>query len=501
MPTGACLLVCLAFCLCTAARPAQKGASALEYRILVRRLDRSQTIAGDFDHEMQSKPSALAMLNRTHVSSSADVEVFRVSNTALDPFEACEALQLHNADVELCEADQRLSIAATSASPNDPRYSDQTYLANISVPAAWRTGQLGTASVRVCVVDTGLDYTHPDLVANLWNNPAERTGPGANAANGYQNGVDDDNNGIIDDLWGADFTDGASDGKVEDQNGHGTAVAGIIGAVGNNGQGITGINQVASIITCRFMDSTGNGFASDAIRCLDYCTAMGAHVITLSAGGTAQSSALQTAISAATARGVLLVASAGNNDGSDDTTAHYPASLSDPGIIAVGASTSNKTLWSGSNYGKNTVAMLAPGVNILSTGLGGTYTTTSGTSMAAPMVAGAAALLLAQFAQNGANISTQAPNMGLARQVKSLLLANADPLSAADAGKVGGGFLNVAAALAAVPQGGSLAVPTQAPPNAAAFDPSVDAADDPMQKSDPGGGNAELSIDAEHSYP
>ncbi|KAK9821107.1 hypothetical protein WJX81_006169 [Elliptochloris bilobata] len=429
------------------------------FKLMIQRPDNAAGVfSGDFSGPGQALAAgakkAVASLHQSFRGTLVPLEVFNVNHTTLSPAALCKYLKALNPDVTTCEVDFKVKVEAPSAQPNDPLYPKQWNMAAIKAPGAWGAGQLGgtlggpQGQVRVCMVDTGTDVTHPDLQPNLWMNHAEMNGPGANAANGYCNGIDDDGNGIIDDIYGANFVNGGKDGNVQDQNGHGSFVAGVVGAVGNNGLGVTGINQLSSIVTCRFMDSTGNGWVSDAIRCFEYCLSKDAHVMSNSWGGVDYSQSLQTAIDHVAARGSLIVASAGNDGVNTDTTAHYPSSLPDAVIMAVAASTNTNQVWSRSNYGSKTVHIAAPGVQVLSTGLGGLYITLSGTSMATPHVAGTAALMLAQYVQNGFNISTKAPNKGYGQDLKRIMMASATAIPGA---QLVSGLLNAQAALALVP--------------------------------------------------
>ena len=278
--------------------------------------------------------------------------------------------------------------------PNDPSFSQQWSLANtgqnggvsgddIHAEAAWNIST-GSRSVVVAVIDTGVDYNNPDLAANIWTNPLDT------AANGY------DGDGFAGDIHGYNFV--ANNGDVMDDNGHGTHVAGIIGAAGDNGTGVTGINWSVSIMPLKFLDASGAGYTSDAIRAINYMTMLrndGINVVVANCSwsGSAADPALASAMATAGQAGILFVVAAGNtgtnNDAAPQYPANYEASLSN--VIAVAATNCNDTLASFSCYGPTTVALGAPGVNILSTYNGG-YAYLSGTSMAAPEVAGVAAL-------------------------------------------------------------------------------------------------------------
>ncbi len=290
----------------------------------------------------------------------------------------------------------------TQSIPNDPSFGSLWGLSNngsqggllnadINIEPAWA---LGTAtSIVTAVIDTGVDYTHPDLASNIWTNTDEVAG----------NGIDDDGNGFVDDVRGWDFVNNDSDPM--DDNGHGTHVAGTIGAVGNNGIGVTGVAWTASIMPLKFLDQSGSGSLTDAIKAIQYARVNGAKIINASWGGGGFSSALQSAISQFITSGGLFVAAAGNEATNNDVTPSYPANYQ--GVISVGASTRTDTRASFSNYGTS-VDVFAPGQSILSTLPGNRYGSLSGTSMATPQVAGALALLWGQNPTLSATTISQA---------------------------------------------------------------------------------------------
>jgi len=275
-------------------------------------------------------------------------------------------------------------------SPDDPEFGNQWSLRNIgqsggqfgsdiNVSSAWQT-TTGSTAVPIAVIDSGIDFTHPDLVNNRWHNPNEQA-----------NGLDDNGDGYVDDLNGWDFIAGGP--TIIDQQGHGTAIAGIIAAQGNNGIGMSGVMWRSSLMSLRVLDGTGTGDVADAAEAIDFAVSHGALVINLSWGTSAQSLALKRAIERATRRGVVVVCSAGNNSQDLDVTPYYPASFRSHDLLVVAASDNFDQLTSWSNWADRTVSIAAPGLNILTTQIGGGYAMVSGTSASAPMVSGVAGLL------------------------------------------------------------------------------------------------------------
>ena len=275
--------------------------------------------------------------------------------------------------------------------PNDPSFNalwglnnigqtGGTRDADINAPEAWEFHQ-GTGETIVAVMDTGIDYSHPDLAANMWTNPGETAG----------DGVDNDGNGFVDDVFGYDFAN--EDADPFDDNGHGTHAAGTIGAVGDNGVGIVGVDWHTRLMAVKFLGADGNGSIGNAIRALDYAVRMGARVSNNSWGGGGYSAAFCAAIEASRGVGHLFVAAAGNSGADNDATPNYPSSYGLDNVLAVAATDKDDQLGSFTNYGAASVDLAAPGVGILSTYKNGQYASLSGSSMAAPYVAGAAAYL------------------------------------------------------------------------------------------------------------
>ena len=346
----------------------------------------------------------------------------------------------HRPSVEYAEPNY--IVQAIETYPTDTYWSSLWGMVDIKAPTAWDTFK-GSSSFVIADIDTGVAYTHSDIYANAWTNPNEIAG----------NGKDDDGNGCVDDIYGCDFVN--NDGNPLDDNGHGTHTAGTMGAVGNNGVGVVGVNWNVKIMALKFLNKQGSGTDAGAIAALEYAVLEGAKVSNNSWGGGGYNQAMFDAIAAAGAQGHLFVAAAGNGDLfgrpiNNDTTPFYPASYSLDNIIAVAAlDTSGDKLASFSNYGAASVDLAAPGVNILSTVLKNSYGYKSGTSMATPHVAGAAALLW------GRN-----PNLTYS-QVKDLILNNVETVSALSGKTATGGKLDLAKAMAAMtPQPPPPAAPT-----------------------------------------
>jgi serine protease len=355
--------------------------------------------------------------------------VFWVNLPAVATVEGAVAAFRARPGVEFAQPDYRVQLGAT---PNDPSAGSLWGLDAISAPAAWNTST-GTGRTIVAVIDSGVAYNHPDLKANLWRNPGEVAG----------NGIDDDRDGYVDDVVGYNFV--ANNGSPWDDNGHGTHVAGTIGAVGDNGVGVAGVDWHARIMALKFLDASGSGYTSDAVRALNFAVAHGARVVNASFAGGGYDPAMATALANARAKGVIVVAAAGNDGTDNDANPVYPANYAGDNLVSVAATDRNDRLASFSNYGRSTVDVAAPGVGIYSTLPNGKYGSYSGTSMAAPHVAGALALVW------------DAHPTWTYRQVIAAVLSTADRLSSLT-GKVATGRLDVAKAIAFNPGG------TPAPP-------------------------------------
>jgi hypothetical protein len=298
--------------------------------------------------------------------------------------------------------------------------------ADIDAPEAWNV-TTGSNSVTVAVIDTGIDGSHPDLTSQMWVNAGE------NCSGCRTDGIDNDGNGYIDDWRGWDWVNG--DNNPADDHGHGTHVAGTIGAAGNNGTGVTGVNWQVRLLPLKFLSAAGSGSTADAVSAVLYAADKGVDVLNNSWGDDEYSQALADAIAVADDRGSLFVAASGNSGMDNDAMPTYPASYELPNVISVAATEHRDGLAWFSNIGRRSVDLGAPGLNIYSTWPGGSYQFSTGTSMAAPHVSGAAALVKAAF--------PGASELG----IKSLLFNSVDP-NATLAGRTStGGRLNVASAV------------------------------------------------------
>jgi len=321
---------------------------------------------------------------------------------------------------------ERDFIVTSQVFPDDPSISELWGLdntgqtggtsdADIDAPEAWDL-TTGSSDVLVAVIDTGIDLDHPDLVENLWVNPNEIP----------NNGIDDDLNGFIDDVYGWDFAN--DDASPQDDDDHGTHCSGTIGAVGNDLNGITGVNWNVSIMAVKFLGTSG-GTTSDAIDAVNYTTLMGVDLTSNSWGGGGFSSLLEAAIQNAGDNDILFVAAAGNDSSNNDSITSYPTNYEIETVISVAATDHNDQLSSFSNFGSNTVDLGAPGTSVYSTVIDG-YDHFSGTSMATPHVSGVICLM-----------KSLSPNLS-AIELKTVLMDNVDPLSSLASITISGGRLN-----------------------------------------------------------
>jgi serine protease len=317
-------------------------------------------------------------------------------------------------------------LVKADMTPNDPNYNKLWGMPKIAANQAWDV-TTGSQSVVVGVVDTGVDYTHPDLASNVWSNNGSVNGCGAgtHGFNALTNTCD----------------------PMDDHN-HGSHVSGTIGAVGNNGIGVIGVDPSVSIMGLKFLNSGGGGTTSGAVVAIDWAVkakvaGVNIRVLSNSWGGGGYSQALKDEIDKAGARDILFVAAAGNYGRDNDATPFYPCSYHTANEVCVAASDNHDRLASFSNYGVGSVDLAAPGTDILSTIRGGAYGTMSGTSMATPHVSGAAALMLSKGYQT-------------VSALKGTILSTVDPIGAAAGKTTTGGRLNADRAILS-------ATPTPAP--------------------------------------
>ncbi|KAK9844892.1 hypothetical protein WJX74_008256 [Apatococcus lobatus] len=380
-------------------------------------------------------------------SSASDVAAHAAASASADtPADTAAAGLAVNDPIWLAEWDRRV-IGLTSRNASEDAG---------SLAGAWET-QTDASAVIVCITDSGIDYTHPDLAANMWTNPGEVPG----------NGLDDDGNGIIDDVHGYNAVD--NNGDIMDTDSHGTHTAGIVGAVANNGIGISGIAQKVQLMGCKAITGLdGHVVTSAAVKCIEYALQMGAHITSNSWGGMGANpddSALKVAVKFAQAAGQLFVTAAGNDGLDDDTGEDVPSDFGYDIILPVAASTTDDEIAIFSNFGRHSVLLAAPGTSIVSTVPNARYFVYAGTSMACPQVSGAAALILGHLASLGANIT------GRGLEVKAVLAAGVEPLPAFEANLQTGGRLNVGQAMRLLPSPANLSALFSHDPSAPFPDP------------------------------
>ncbi len=335
-----------------------------------------------------------------------------------------------------------LASPALAQTPNDTHYEELWHLEQTEAPSAWDE-ETGSREIIVAVIDAGVDIDHPDLAGNMWVNFGEIEG----------NGIDDDGNGFEDDVNGWDFIDADADpspdidgAASEEAMSHGTVIAGIIGAVGNNDEGITGVAWEVSIMPIRMLDEVGAGTSTQASAAIDYAIANGADVINLSFSGQQSDPILRSAIKRAYEADLVIVAAMGNESQNTEDNPLFPVCYRAPHadwIIGVASSNDDDNRSSFSNYGSNCADISAPGEDIFSTRYENEargYTEVyedhwSGTSMATPVVSGAAAILLSQY-----------PSLS-PTQIRTILKLSVDPMYGPFKNKVGSGRLNIASAL------------------------------------------------------
>lgn len=383
-------------------------------------------ISGRFKHLSQHRGSWMGVLETSNTNQGVSVE------SAAEILNSLPGVRRVYLDY----------VVHTAIIPNDSRFTDlwgmhntgQNYGtadADIDAPEAWDLST-GSSSIIAAIIDTGVDYNHSELSANMWRNPGEIAG----------NNIDDDANGYIDDIYGVDIRNNDSD-PMDDQ-GHGSHVAGTIGAKGNNGSGVAGVNWNVKIMALKTFGYDGSGYTSDAVTAYEYLIDMKQHgqnvkVVNNSWGGGDFLQPLFDAIVLAGQNGILTVCAAGNNSQDNDVTPFYPASYNTVYVISVAATTRKDNMASFSHYGLTSVDLGAPGSDILSCAPGNNYAYKSGTSMAAPHVTGSVAFLYSLF-----------PNESPI-QLKNRILQNVDPLTSLSGKCVTGGRLNLYKAATAVP--------------------------------------------------
>jgi|tagenome__1003787_1003787.scaffolds.fasta_scaffold20969044_2 thermitase len=406
--------------------PAQSGARArivVGFRPGVARPQREQVLARD-DATLSRDIGALRADAATVPAGARDAILARLRAEPSVAFaEIDDPVKL----VRPVAVGKRLNLARAAKVPDDEGFDLQYALSNsadhdIDAPAAWNDR---TSCSAVAVIDTGIKTGHKDLSKNIWVNDKEKKG----------NGVDDDHDGFVDDYNGVDLVD--DNGSGLDKNGHGTHVAGIIAAQGNNKKGVSGLCWKAKLMPIRIMDAKGNGYTSWSAEGIVYAVQHGARIINASYSSTRADDLERDAIKYAADHGTLIVAAAGNEDQNADKHPLYPAAYSSDNIISVAATTEKDKLASFSNWGKKSVDLGAPGDKIASTWDDGGYREASGTSMATPLVTAAAAML------RKAGVDTP-------KQIRKLLLNHADDKKSLKDKVASGGRLNINRALDAV---------------------------------------------------
>jgi len=342
-----------------------------------------------------------------------------------------------NPNVEYAEPDY---ILTADIIPNDSSFNqlyglhdvgDSSPDNDINGPEAWDIFT-GSADLVIAIIDSGVDYNHPDLNNNMWVNPDEIP----------SDGIDNDGNGYVDDIYGYDFCN--NDPNPFDDNSHGTHVAGTVCSEGNNNQGVVGVNWQCKLMALKFLCSNGGGSTSDAISAIQYANDKGVKISSNSWGGSGFSQAMNDAIqNAGLSNGHIFVAAAGNSNQNTDSSPHYPSSYNLDNIISVASITDSGAKSSFSSYGANTVDIGAPGSSIYSTTPGNNYSFKSGTSMATPHVAGVVALVYGYLSQIDPNVSSQT--------VIQTIYDNVKPLSSLNGITVTGGIVDAFASLTALP--------------------------------------------------
>ena len=373
-------------------------------------------ITNRFNDRIQDEIEAVPGLVTIHDPDSGDAVAVSAQYSALPEVEYAEP----NYEISLEQAGNDVNPALAK----DPRLDEQWALSKISVPEAWARTK-GSSEIVVAVLDSGVEYTHVDLVNNIWTRPA--TMPP------YR----DQDLGTVDDVHGYNAV--ANDGDPTDDNGHGTFCAGIIGAEGGNNAGVCGVNWKTQVMPLKFTNAGGFGYVADAVEAINYAidrkhAGVNLRVINASWGLSQPSRALEDVIRKAYEAGIFFVAASGSTNSDNDASPRYPAGYSVGNIISVAATDRSDALAQFSNYGAKSVHLAAPGKDILTTALGNDYEQHSGTSMAAAFVAGVATLALS--ARPGLSVD----------ELRSLLLKSVDIVPGLRGKVSSGGRINAAKA-------------------------------------------------------
>ncbi|NOT49540.1 MAG: S8 family serine peptidase [Acidobacteria bacterium] len=415
-----------------------------EPEVLVRfkpgvKLSEIKKIAGRFNDRVEDNVESVKGLVAIDDLDGADMETvagqYKALGDLVDYVSTNDVITLDDPASPVATRDALLREPSDNM-PNDPEFGNQWALSNtgqdggkagadLSALNAW-TKTKGSKEVVVAVLDTGVDYTHLDLASNMWIRPD-------NVPQYF-----DEELGTYNDLQGFDANINASDPM--DDNGHGTHCSGIVGAEGNNNEGIAGINWNVQIMPLKFLGKGGYGTTKDAIEAINYAIdrkqkGVNIRIISASWGSTSYSKALEDVIRAAGEQGILFVAAAGNATTDNDKRPHYPSNYDLPNVISVAALDRTDSLASFSNYGAKTVHVAAPGREIVSTWLNNAYREASGTSMATPYVSGVAALVIA----NEPNISVE--------KLRERIIKSVDKIDSLNGKVVSGGRINAAKAL------------------------------------------------------
>jgi thermitase len=396
-------------------------------------------ITSSLNDRVEDRFEAIEGLTAIDDRDNADTETILSEYRSLPEVEYAEPNSLISLEPARGEFSEEAAVSPSDESPtmpNDPMFGLQWSLnnsgqddgragADIRALNAW-TRTRGEREVVVAVLDSGVDYTHPDLVNNMWTRPANIPV------------YTDAQLGTINDSYG--FNAVENTGDPMDDNGHGTHCAGIIGAEGGNSIGIAGVNWQVSIMPLKFMSAGGHGTTRNAIEAINYVIArkqdgVNVRIISASWGSTVRSRALEAAIRRAGEEGILFIAASGNSSANADRRPHYPASYDLPNVISVAALNRRDELASFSNYGARSVHIAAPGADVVSTWLNHDFESHSGTSMATPTVAGVAALVLAVN-----------PDLSIA-ELRQRLLSTVDRLDSLNGRIASGGRLNAARAV------------------------------------------------------